>query len=181
MSRYKFAANMACNNARVLELGCSMGIGASILAESAKNYLGVDLDQAAILTAKENFTDAKFSFLHDDFMGKTYGLFDAIISLDVIEHIHPPYEDLYFQTIMNNLSKNGICVIGTPNITSAPFASSTSQLGHVNLFSQERLAKTLKNRFYQVFPFGMNDEIVHTGFGAMAHYILCVGFHRKSL
>jgi cyclopropane fatty-acyl-phospholipid synthase-like methyltransferase len=112
-------------------------------------------------------------------MGKIYGRFDAVISLDVVEHIHQKYEDLYFKTIFDNLSSNGICVIGTPNATSAPFASPASQLGHVNLFSQERLQKTLQNYFYQVFAFGMNDEIVHTGFGPMAHYILCVAFHQR--
>lgn len=181
LSRYKFAAKIACKNAKVLELGCSSGIGAPILAEMAKDYTGVDFDEVAIQTAKTNLSDAKFSFLHDDFLGKTYGQFDAIISLDVIEHIQPPYEDLYFQTILDNLSSHGICVIGTPNITSAQYASSASQMGHINLFSQERLQKSLKTFFHQVFSFGMNDEILHTGFGPMAHYIICVGFQRKFL
>jgi len=179
LSRYKFAAKMACKNARVLELGCSMGIGATILGETAQEYLGVDLDGPAIQTAKTNLKEAKYSFLHDDFMGKSYGRFDAVISLDVVEHIHQQHENLYFKTITKNLLPSGICVIGTPNEISAPFASPASQLGHVNLFSQERLRNALLKHFYQVFVFGMNDEILHTGFHPMAHYILCVGFHQR--
>jgi 2-polyprenyl-3-methyl-5-hydroxy-6-metoxy-1,4-benzoquinol methylase len=179
LSRYKFAAKMACKNARVLELGCSLGIGASILAEPARSYMGVDLDDSAIQTALSNLKEDKFTFVHDDFLGKTYGQFEAIVSLDVIEHIDPKQEDLYFQTIMDNLSPNGICVIGTPNITSSAYASPLSQIGHVNLYSQERLQKSLLRFFHQTFPFGMNDEILHTGFAPMAHYILCVGFHRR--
>jgi 2-polyprenyl-3-methyl-5-hydroxy-6-metoxy-1,4-benzoquinol methylase len=178
LARYKFAAKMACKNARVLELGCSEGIGAPILAEQAKSYTGVDLDASAIQTAKQNLL---YSFIYDDFMGKKYGEFEAVISLDVIEHIHGEFENTYFETILTNLSEEGICVIGTPNITASPYASEASNLGHVNLYSQERLLAVLKTHFHQVFPFGMNDEIVHTGFASMSHYLICVACHKRKL
>lgn len=179
LSRYKFSAKMICKNVDVLELGCSCGIGAPILGEKAKSYLGIDLDEQALRNAQSQFSDPKFRFIYDDFMGKTYGVFGAVVSLDVIEHILPEYEELYFQTIMNNLGRDGMCVIGTPNITSSPYASECSKLGHVNMYSQERLMLAMKKYFHQVFAFGMNDEIVHTGYAAMAHYIFCVGCHRK--
>lgn len=180
LSRYKFAAKIACQNINaVLELGCSEGIGATILAEKSKNYFGIDLDEPAIIAAKSNMGSSKFSFEVDDFMGKKYGLFDAVVSLDVVEHIHLEFEDQYFQTVSVNLQDKGVCVIGTPNITSSPFASTASQLGHVNLYSQERLVAAMRKYFHVVFPFGMNDETMHTGFSAMAHYLLCVGCHKK--
>ncbi|HSX13983.1 MAG TPA: class I SAM-dependent methyltransferase [Chlamydiales bacterium] len=180
LSRYKLAAKMACKKGRVLELGCSTGIGATILGEFTSEYVGVDLDESAIQTARSNLTEPKFRFLFDDFMGKIYGQFDAVVSLDVVEHIHLEYEDLYFKTVVDNLAPNGICVIGTPNVTSAPYAAPTSQIGHVNLYSQDRLVKVLKKYFHQVFPFGINDEIVHTGYASMAHYIVGVGFYKKA-
>lgn len=179
LSRYKFAAKMACKNARVLELGCSEGIGATILAENAISYLGIDLDQPAVEAAKRNLPAEKFSFIYDDFMDKRYGIFDAIVSMDVVEHILPEFENIYFKTIYQNLSDKGICVIGTPNITSEQYASQASKLGHVNLFSQDRLIKTLKQWFHYVFPFGMNDEIAHTGFAGMNHFLICVAFDKK--
>jgi len=179
LSRYKFAAKMACKNASILELGCSEGIGAPILAENAKSYLGVDLDDIAISDAQKNFNSSKFKFIYDDFMNKHYGKFDAVISLDVVEHIYSDHEKTYFDTIFNNLSENGICVVGTPNSTSSVYASEASMLGHVNLFSQQRLIEVMKNYFHQVFCFGINDEIVHTGFAPMAHYLICIGCHKK--
>ncbi|MDR3623852.1 MAG: methyltransferase domain-containing protein [Chlamydiales bacterium] len=179
LSRYKFAAKMACKGMSVLELGCSEGIGAPILAEHAEHYTGVDLDKPAIDTAKTNFQEPKYKFIFDDFMGRKYGAFDGVVSLDVVEHILPEFETIYFDTVVNNLSEKGICVIGTPNITSVPYASEYSQLGHVNMYSQERLANVLKKYFHYVFPFGMNDEIVHTGFAAMSHYIVCVCCYKK--
>jgi 2-polyprenyl-3-methyl-5-hydroxy-6-metoxy-1,4-benzoquinol methylase len=179
LSRYKFAAKMARHKKSIIELGCSDGIGASILAEFADRYVGVDLDQSAIETSKMNLTLEKFNFVHDDFMGKQYGTFETAVSLDVVEHIHPEHEEIYFQTLINQLSENGICIIGTPNATSAPYASEASQIGHVNLFTQQRLKETLERYFHQVFPFGMNDEIVHTGYAPMCHYIFCVACHLK--
>src|SRR5579872_3070505 len=87
LSRYKFSAKMACANGKsVLELGCSEGIGATILAEPSLDYTGVDLDLSAIQAAKQNFTEQRFAFIYDDFMGKRYGSFDTVVSLDVVEH-----------------------------------------------------------------------------------------------
>ncbi len=177
LARYAFAAKMMQNPNSVLELGCSEGIGATMLTKEAEKYVGIDLDLSAIESAKTNFPKDKFQFIHDDFMGNQYGSFDAVISLDVIEHIIPEFEHIYFHTLSKNLNPNGICVIGTPNITAAPFASEASQLGHVNLFTQERLTATMSRYFKFVFPFGMNDEVAHTGFAGMSHYLICVGFN----
>lgn len=177
LSRYKFSSKMLGKRSHILELGCSDGIGTSILAENADQYTGVDLDGPAVEIAKVNFKG--HTFIHDDFMGNTYGTFDGVVSLDVVEHILPEYEDLYFETVVKNLSDKGIAVIGTPNITASPYASKASELGHVNLFSQERLINKLKESFHNVFPFGINDEIVHTGYSPMAHYLVCVACHKK--
>lgn len=179
LSRYKFAAKMACKKGNVLELGCSEGIGASILAEHMTRYVGVDLDASAIESGSQCLPSPRFSLIHDDFMNKQYGVFEAVVSLDVVEHILPQFESEYFETLTKNLAEDGICVVGTPNITAAPYASYASQLGHVNLYSQERLTEVLKQHFEYVFSFGMNDETMHTGFSSMAHYLLCVGFEKR--
>jgi len=179
LSRYKFAAKMAVKNANILELGCSEGIGVPILLENAISYLGVDLDKQAIGSAKKNINSDKCTFIYDDFLNKNYGRFKTIISLDVIEHIYPDHEKLYFDTIVENLSDNGLCIIGTPNISANQYASKASKLGHVNLYSQKRLVGLMKQYFHQVLPFSMNDEIMHTGFSEMSHYLINIGCHKK--
>lgn len=175
MARYKFAAKMACKDRRVLELGSSEGFGGVILAEFAKSYTGIDYDREAIAAARANWTDPKFTFIQDDFLEKKYGDFDAVVSHDVIEHIQPEYENLYFDTVCRNLVPDGRCVIGTPNKTAAAYASATSNAGHVNLYDHNRLRASMLRYFRNVFMFGMNDEIVHTGFPSMAHFLVAVG------
>lgn len=179
LARYKFAAKMGSKKRHVLELGCGEGIGAPLLAEHALSYTGVDLDDAAIITARQNFTDEKYAFIYEDFMGKRFGKFQTVVSLDVVEHIYPEHENIYFEAIADHLTDDGIAIIGTPNITAAPYASEASNLGHVNLFSQGRLQQTLQRYFHNVFPFGINDETLHTGFAAMAHYVICVACNRR--
>lgn len=179
LSRYKFSAKIIAKERSVLELGCSEGIGTPILSEFARSYTGVDADASAITTAKENWEDEKCRFIQDDFLEKHYGVFESIVSLDVIEHIHPEYEGNFFSTIAENLSENGECIIGTPNITSEAFASAPSKAGHVNLYDGNRLREAMQTIFHNVFLFGMNDEVVHTGFHPMAHYLLCLGCYKK--
>jgi len=179
LSRYKFAAKMACKGRRVLELGCSEGLGAPILSEFADRYTGIDLDSEAVAAAVANWQDDRCTFVVGDFLGRQLGTFDSIVSLDVIEHIDPAREPLFFDTIRQNLDTDGICVIGTPNLTSAPYASAASQQGHVNLFDAGRLRRVMEQVFHNVFLFGMNDEVVHTGFSPMAHYLLAVGCYRR--
>lgn len=144
LSRYKFAAKMACNNVKVLELGCGEGLGSPILAEHSMGYLGIDKDSSLIQAATDNFQ--KYTFLAENFLGKQYGSFGAIISLHVSD------DPLFFQTIINNLSQDGIVVVS----------------------ANEQTALEMKKYFHQVFTFGISDEIVHTGF---SNDNICVGCH----
>jgi 2-polyprenyl-3-methyl-5-hydroxy-6-metoxy-1,4-benzoquinol methylase len=180
LSRYKFAAKMIGRQKRVLELGCSEGIGTPILAEFGSHYTGVDMDASAIATANENWHNDKWRFIEADFLGHDYGMFDAIVSLDVIEHIHREYEPLFFGTVARNLGDDGVCLVGTPNVTSAAYASVGSQRGHVNLYDAPRLAAAMETVFHNVFVFGLNDEIVHTGYAPMTHYLMVMGCNKRT-
>lgn len=177
LSRYKFAMKMLPKNASVLELGCSDGIGTMMLKESAKEVVGVDFDERTIEWAKAHLSDDKLTFKCADIMEESFGKFDAVISLDVIEHIYPENEEKYMSALLNNLSENGICIIGTPNITAEKYATKNEQ--HVNLYSGERLHDTFSKYFHNVFSFGMNDEVLHTGYAPMCHYLFVVACNPK--
>lgn len=180
LARYKFAASLASRGKRVLELGCSEGIGCPLLAHDAKSYVGVDFDEPAIATAQENWPDPRHSFVQADFLGQTFGCFDTVVSLDVIEHIHVDYEDLFFDTVTRNMDEDGVCIVGTPNVTSAAYASEASQRGHINLYDADRLAGAMQKVFHNVLRFGINDEVAHTGYAPMCHYLIQVGCYKRT-
>jgi 2-polyprenyl-3-methyl-5-hydroxy-6-metoxy-1,4-benzoquinol methylase len=180
LARYKFAVQMLKNTGEsILELGCNEGFTSMLLAEKASNVVGIDFDDRAIDWARRHYASEKLSFLCEDFLGKVYGKFDAVVSLDVIEHIEQEKENLYLKTIADNLKDTGFALIGTPNITALEYMSEGSRLAHVNLYSQERMQKLFLQAFNNVFMFGMNDEVLHTGFAPMCHYIFALACGKK--
>ena len=83
----------------------------------------------------------------------------------------------FIKNMIISLDINGVLVIGMPTLESQPFASVLSIEGHVNCKSMPDLKLLMKNYFHNVFIFSMNDEVVHTGYHKLAHYLLavCVG------
>jgi 2-polyprenyl-3-methyl-5-hydroxy-6-metoxy-1,4-benzoquinol methylase len=177
LSYYKFAAKMIGAGKRVLEVGCSEGFGTVLLAEHAASVLGVDLDADAIGVANATVASSTLRFEVGDVLTHELGTFDAAVTLDVIEHIYPKHEDAFLARIAASLEADGVLVIGTPNVTSDQYASPVTRRGHVNLFSAERLRELGGRHFHNVFIFSANDEMIHTGFTPLAHYLiaLCVG------
>jgi len=177
LARYKFAARLLpeARPLRVLELGCNEGLGGLLLIERGHQLTAVDFDESAIASAERAFGDSGIRWVCDDFLGKKYGEHDAVVSIDVIEHIDPADEDRYMETVVGNLREHGFAVIGTPNDAASQYASKASQIGHVNLFTHDRLSTLMNRYFHQSFLFGVNDEVVHTGFYPMCHYLMALG------
>ena len=176
LSRYKFAARMLPQDRkiRILEVGCSEGVGTMMLGENGHTITAIDADEFAIQHAQRVFKKPNITFRSGNFIGQKLGTFDAAVSLDVIEHIEQNEEDAFINTIKKSLTPEGMCIIGTPNDTATQYASKASQIGHINMFITERLVGLLRKHFVHVLPFGMNDEIVHTGFYPMCHYLMVV-------
>lgn len=182
MSRYKFVAKLFRYKAdiNVLEVGCSEGLGGLMIAQEThlNNYLGIDQDEPAIIWAKRNFEQANIKYAVGnvfDYELEAGIYYDVVFSLDVIEHIEPALEDKFLFCLNKQLKKDGCAVIGTPNETMMPYASKASQLGHINLYTHDRLYRLMAKYYRNVFMFSMNDEVVSTGFEPMGCYIFAVG------
>ena len=175
MSYYNFAAKMIRPEKSVLDVGCAEGFGTWLLARECGYAKGIDLDGSAIASAQKNWDESSIHFECCDFLTTPPGEYDALVSFDVIEHIYPDNAGTFLENVTGNLKKQGVAIIGTPNIESQKFASEISKRGHVNCYGGERLEKTMQQHFKQVFMFGANDEVVHTGFLPMAHYLIAVG------
>lgn len=175
LSYYKFAAKVIGENKKVLDVGCNEGVGTYLLAKECGFAKGVDFDPQAIRVAKRNFSNECVEFTLKDFLKDSpKKTFDAVTSFDVIEHILYENEDRFLQQVCKNLKKRGVFILGTPNKISQKFASNISKKGHINMYSPERLEAILRKYFTFVFLFAANDEIVHTGFLPLAHYLIAV-------
>jgi len=105
------------------------------------------------------------------------GPFDAAYSIDVIEHVERKDEDKFMANITSSLAEQGVCIIGSPSLQSQEYASAESKENHVNCKDYKQFRELMQKYFHNVFLFSMNDEVVHTGFYPMAHYLwaICVG------
>jgi hypothetical protein len=76
-----------------------------------------------------------------------------------------------------SLNPRGVLILGMPSLESQAHASPPSREGHVNCKTGNALKELGAKYFANVFVFSMNDEVVHTGFYPMAHYLiaLCCG------
>ena len=118
--------------------------------------------------------------LHDIMTGPLPdGPFDAIYSVDVMEHIEPEQESVYLGNLKGSLVEQGALIVGMPSLESQSYASPQSKIGHINCKSGPVLKATLEKDFHHVFLFSMNDEVVHTGFSKMAHYLFAVCCGKK--
>jgi 2-polyprenyl-3-methyl-5-hydroxy-6-metoxy-1,4-benzoquinol methylase len=179
LSRYKFCSKLLMGKNHVLEIGCGDGFGIPVILQSVKTVHGIDFEPQ-IIENMQSWLDFDFlsrcSFEVLDIIKDTPKMqFDAVYSLDVIEHISKKSEKKFINNIVKCLLPDGICIIGTPNVNSQAYASEGSKKGHINLKSAEDLKELLLKGFENVFIFSMNDEVVHTGFYPMAHYLIGVG------
>jgi 2-polyprenyl-3-methyl-5-hydroxy-6-metoxy-1,4-benzoquinol methylase len=184
LARYKHVAKLLTGKERALEVGCGDGFNCRIVLQAVPYVHGVDISEVQIAWAQHHGAREKINAtfaVADMLAGPVEGSFDACYSMDVIEHIPPEREATFLRNLVAPLTDDAACVIGTPNIHSEAHASSWSREGHINLKSAETLRASLEPLFRNVFVFAMNDEMLHTGFFGMAHYLfaLCAGVRRS--
>jgi hypothetical protein len=184
LSRYKFVSKMLEGQAHVLEIGCADAFGTPIVAKAVRRLTAVDFDPLFIADAKDR-TDPALAIefrVHDLLAGPVEpGAFTALYACDVLEHIQPSEEARFLANAVASLADDGVAVIGVPSLESQQYASPQSREGHVNCKTAAALRDTMQRYFTHVFLFSMNDEVVHTGFAPMAHYVfaLCCGVRRN--
>jgi 2-polyprenyl-3-methyl-5-hydroxy-6-metoxy-1,4-benzoquinol methylase len=168
LSRYKFVSKMLEGMNSVLEIGAAEGFKSAIVSKVVNNLTLSDYTD----TFRKSYHGINEYIVHDFTKSKLYRQFDGIYALDVIEHIDKKYETKFLKNILHSLKKNGVLIFGCPSIESQKYASKISKMGHVNTKNKKKLKELLLKYFHCVFPFSMNDEVLHTGFDKMSHYIL---------
>ncbi len=179
MSYYKFASKIIGFKKRILDIGCGEGMGTWLLAVECGQAKGIDIDCEAIEVGRNNWKAPRISFDCIDFLNLSRETCDAIVSFDVIEHILTENITVFWQKVSDCLVHDGIAIIGTPNMTSNQYASEITRAGHINLYSGERLEAEMREYFTHVFMFGANDEVIHTGFLPMSHYLVAIGCRKR--
>jgi cyclopropane fatty-acyl-phospholipid synthase-like methyltransferase len=179
LARYKFVAKMLSGCEHVLEVGCADAFATRVVVQEVKKLTAVDFDPLFVEDTKARMGE-KWKFecrVHDMLRGPISGEFDGAYACDVLEHIKIEDEKKFLTNMIASLTEHGTMIIGMPSLESQPYASPMSKEGHVNCKSMPDLKATMLRFFHNVYMFSMNDEVVHTGYHKMAHYLfaLCCG------
>ncbi len=182
LARYKFVAKMFSGMNHVLEVGCADAFGTRVVRQEVEVLTAVDFDPVFVEHAKANMS-SRWNFeclVHDMMSGPLARGFDGVYAVDVIEHIPPGEPERRFVcNIVGSLNASGVCLLGSPSIHSQAYASPQSKEGHVNCKDAPGLKSLMSEFFHNVFILSMNDEVVHTGFSPMAHYLWALCCHPK--
>lgn len=138
--------------ARLFDLGCGNGAFTNKLGLLGYEVVGVDPSEIGMAHAVPANDKVKFSFgsAYDD-LATVHGVFDAVVSLEVVEHLYSPAK--YVETIRSLLKPGGMAVISTPyhgylkNLALAVAGNwdahhgSLWEGGHIKFWSPESLRK----------------------------------------
>ena len=100
--------------ARVFEIGCGNGVTAKALARLGYDVTAVDTSVSGIEMARlEGASQCRFEVgsAYDDLAGR-FGTFDAVVSLEVVEHLFSPAT--FARTVKALLAEGAPAVISTP-------------------------------------------------------------------
>lgn len=163
--RYEWAARLA--NGFVIDVACGEGYGGEILSQSTavSRYLGIDVSEAAVLTARENsqlwLSRSVLSFevgniLKMDILEKSV---DTVISLETLEHLEDPTQALC--EVRRVLKPNGIFIGSVPTVSMENLCEKTygKNKYHIQRFSLEDVKKLLLTNFEHFFIFKIEMNI----------------------
>lgn len=178
LARYKFVAKMLSGREKVAELGCGDAFASRVVRQEVGRLDAYDFDPVFIDDARDR-QDPRWKWpldlrVHHILEGPLPERYDGLYSLDVLEHVDPAREQTYLRHVCASLAPHAACLIGMPSLESQRHASPQSRAGHVNCKTGEDFKALLQGHFHSVFLFSMNDEVVHTGFAPMAHYLLAL-------
>ena len=180
LAGYKFVAKFLRGYKSVLEVGCGDAFLTRMVRQEIEQVVAVNIDPVFIDHARKR-EDPRWRVdlhVHDilvgTFTGQVGERFDAAYCIDVFEHIERAKSDIFIGNIRESIKLSSIFNCGIPSLESRKFGSPASKAGHVNYMSGMTLKKELEQLFEHVFLFSMNDELIHTGYKKMAHYLFCL-------
>lgn len=153
LARFRFFAQHA-SGARVLDLGCGAGEGTDYLRrERVWSVTGVDIAIETLMMARREYgADTVFSAMDVGALAFADASFDAVVSVEVIEHLSAP--EFYLREARRVLRPQGTFVLTTPNRLRSSPRPELRWPEHVCEYSPDELSNLLHDMFSSVELWG---------------------------
>ena len=179
---YNFGAKMLRQGGQTLEVGCDDRFSAPIARQHSGVYVDVDVDSRLMddnnrrLASQISGMSLKLQDITEE-NAKSLGKLDTLFSVDVLEHLDADKEKTFLESSIDLFKETRVYICGTPSAYYTDYALECSRILHIDLKTAPQNKEFLKLCFHYLWIFSMNDEVVHTSFYPMAHYLfaLCAG------
>lgn len=115
--------NVNFNNKDVLEVGCGVGRYANFICSLCKSYTGIDVNENAILTAKEEIKFSNANFICDNFLTYNFrnSTYDIIVMCLTFHEFSSEMQGLALLKSLKLLKKDGKIIIVDPRMCNDSF------------------------------------------------------------
>jgi len=153
VARYHWAARMlhikldrkVFGPPRILDAACGCGYGSEVLAQSGFKVTGVDISPEAKAYARHFGAGRDWDFLQHDILNLGHlGKFDAVVSIETVEHIN---QDGFWVTHMHRLAD--LAVVTVPNQLVTPFTPNQFK-HHFRHYTPDQLGGLFRARDWNI-------------------------------
>ncbi|MDQ0999276.1 ubiquinone/menaquinone biosynthesis C-methylase UbiE [Phyllobacterium ifriqiyense] len=154
LARYAFATQFIRGKA-VLDIASGEGYGTAIMAEKAKNIIGMDVAANAIAYAKRKYAKIRnVQFEVGDLAHLPFDTdtFDVIVCFETVEHVDDPLAAI--NELQRVLKSNGLLIISTPNKENYSDRFNYDNPYHLKELAFSEFQNALNNTFKHTKLFG---------------------------
>ena len=159
---------------RWMDVASGGGYGTEIVAQTATEVVGVDIDSKTVLYAQKHHSQPNITFVNRSILDLAELMeqeFDVVISIETIEHVSDPTP--FFASVRKMLKSDGVFVVATPE-SQCGGGPNPLNVWHLNEFTREQLLAALQ-KFFADVRIETETAIFTTGIETVQLYAICRG------
>ncbi len=159
--RYLSILDMA-EGKTVLDIASGEGYGTHILASTAKQVFGVDINPDLVEHAAGKYSQENIRFLHGSVtqIPLDPASVDLIVSFGTLEHVSQDMQQQFLLEVKRVLKRAGVFIVSTPNKKNYTDRYDYHNQFHVHELYQSDLERLLKTHFGHVTLYEQGHEVV---------------------
>ena len=148
---------------KVIDIACGEGYGTNILAGSALDIIGIDINKETVENASKKYRKNNLHYMVgsvSDIPVKSNSV-DVIVSYETIEHVDEESQKSFLKEAKRVLKKDGVLIISTPNKELYSDRYHYHNEFHIKEFYKQEFIEFIQSAFQHMQLYHQYDEVVN--------------------